>query len=250
MKRAIFLAFLLMLALLVVPIGNQAIAKDNLKKEELLALIVQLEQRVDALEAASATQAALNQEIADRVAADDAETAARIAADAALQASLNAETATRVSNDDALKGMIDGLEADLTNETLARESADDTLQTQIDTIDATALEARILDLENNSVIALDGMLALDSSSGVETALFEGVRVQVINGSGGGIIEATADGLTITSDGDLTLDAGDELNSIAENTNIESIVKTTMDSFQAEIKTSGEMTLKGSKIHLN
>jgi len=47
MKRAIFLVFLLMLVLLVVTIGNQAIAKDNLTKEELLAMIVLLEQRVE-----------------------------------------------------------------------------------------------------------------------------------------------------------------------------------------------------------
>ena len=234
----------------------------------LQSAVATLETAVSALEAQNAAQ----QVQIDALKGDlSAETAARLAADASLATAVE----TLESTDAVLMGKIDGLkteldvetaarmaadaalQASLAAETAARESADDTLQTQIDTIDATALEARISDLENNTVIDLDGMLKLDSSSGSDTALFEGVRVEVVNGTEGGIIEATVSGLTITSEGDLSLvgvdvnlDAGNDLNTIATNTNIDSTVKTTMDSLQTEIKASGVMTLKGSKIELN
>ena len=208
----------------------------------LVARLAALQSDVAALKTAVST-------LETAVAKLKAENSARQIEIAALQTALAAEEKAREDTDDDLKAKIDGLKTGLDDEKAARLAADAALQSSL-SAETAALNTRVLDLENNSVIALDGKLTLDSTSGFDTALFNGVKVQVGSGTEGGIIEATAAGLTINSEGDLSLDAGKNLNTIAINTNIDSFVKTTLDSTQAEIKAGGEMIVKGSVIRLN
>jgi trimeric autotransporter adhesin len=83
----------------------------------------------------------------------------------ALQANLAAETAARVAAEVALQQAID-------NEMTARINADNILQGQLNIVAASL---------TNSVLALDGILTLDTINGYPTVRFNGVNVQVVNG---------------------------------------------------------------------
>lgn len=66
----------------------------------------------------------------------------------------------------------------------------------------------------------------------------------------GSLELYGSGVAIKSMTDLDIEAGQDLNTTATNTNIDSTVKTTMDSSETEIKASGTMTVEGALIKLN
>ena len=83
----------------------------------------------------------------------------------ALQADLAAETAARLAAEVALQQAIN-------NEMTARINAHNILQGQLNIVAASL---------TNSVLALDGILTLDTINGYPTARFNGVNVQVVNG---------------------------------------------------------------------
>ena len=139
-----------------------------------------------------ALQAALDAEVSARIAADNAEETTRSSADDALQAGLDAEVTARTSADTALQTALNievserlagdaNLQNALDSEVSTRLAGDNNLQAQIDSLDATALESRLADIEDNTVLALDGLLTYNDTA--MTAIFSGVNVQVVNGAG-------------------------------------------------------------------
>ncbi|HEY5647895.1 MAG TPA: hypothetical protein VIU33_00230 [Nitrospiria bacterium] len=66
------------------------------------------------------------------------------------------------------------------NTTASADEVNANFQALVDAV--STLEAEVAALQSNSVLALDGILTLDSSSGYETALFSGVNLQVNNGA--------------------------------------------------------------------
>ena len=124
----------------------------------LIAQVALLQGQLNTLESE------VDQEVLDRIASIDAEEAARMAADTSLQANIDAEATTRAAADTTLQANIDA-------ETAARIAADNTL------------DADITALESNTVLGLDGLLSLGSVLGQPTALFEGVNVQIMDGTG-------------------------------------------------------------------
>ncbi|NNF61510.1 MAG: hypothetical protein HKN06_09310 [Gammaproteobacteria bacterium] len=83
---------------------------------------------------------------------------------------------------DAALATIAQVQTDLGNETSARIAADNAeIAARIADVDAeeAARIAAVADIADNTVLALDGMLSL---SGGDTALFDGVNVQVVNGT--------------------------------------------------------------------
>ena len=81
----------------------------------------------------------------------------------------------------ALQGTVKTLRAQLAAETSGRLS----LQANIDALKGqlAGIQADVRGLRENSILDLNGYLTLDLSSGYPTALFQGVNVQVVNGTG-------------------------------------------------------------------
>jgi multidrug efflux pump subunit AcrA (membrane-fusion protein) len=249
MRKIMLLAVLLGLVVFIMPTYVQAKPPLGKPPSGLPARVAALETAVAALQSAVAAleaQNAAQQAKIDALKADlSAETAARLAADASLAtavAALESTDADLMDKIDGLKTELDAevlartagddvLQASLAGETAERMSADNTLQTQIDNVEET-------------------LVCVSYDPGNQIFSFTDCDVEFFNGTRVGIIEATVDGLTIASEGDITLDAGEELNTIATNTNIDSFVKTTMDSTNSEIKASGTMTIIGGTIQLN
>lgn len=86
------------------------------------------------------------------------------------------------ANFDAVKSAVD----DNDNRITALEAAITAMQTRITDLETENddLRARLEVVESNSVLALDGVLSYGiDHSGYDVALFEGVNVQIVNGSG-------------------------------------------------------------------
>lgn len=129
---------------------------------------VQLLQRIKLLESTIATlRSALDAEVSARITADETEADTRSYAD-------EVEIIQRTNAVTILKTGID-IE---TNNSAAR---DNIILASLSRLDTTKLESRIVNIENNSVLALDGLLSYNGRT--MTALFQGVNVQVTNGSG-------------------------------------------------------------------
>jgi hypothetical protein len=80
-----------------------------------------------------------------------------------------------------LRSTVKNLRAQLAGEAAARHSVQAAmvnLQNQL-----AIMQADVRSLRNNSILDLNGYLTLDHSSGYPTALFHGINVQVVNGSG-------------------------------------------------------------------
>lgn len=88
-----------------------------------------------------------------------------------------------------LQNVVKGLRTQLASEAAAREA----LQAKLNGLQATVgrTQADVRSLQANSILDLNGYLTLDNSSGYPTALFTGVNVQVVNGTGA---TQTANGL--------------------------------------------------------
>jgi hypothetical protein len=80
-----------------------------------------------------------------------------------------------------LRGTVRSLRAQLAAEVTARQS----LQAGMDALKGqlASIQGDVRSLRGNSILDLNGYLTLDHSSGYPTALFQGINVQVINGSG-------------------------------------------------------------------
>src|SRR5262245_35808195 len=81
----------------------------------------------------------------------------------------------------ALQNLVKGLRTQLTQEAAVRQA----LQVKLNALQATLgrTQADVRSLQANSILDLNGYLTLDNSSGYPTALFTGVNVQVVNGTG-------------------------------------------------------------------
>jgi hypothetical protein len=81
----------------------------------------------------------------------------------------------------ALQGTVRNLRAQLASERSERLS----LQASLDSLKGqlASIQADVRSVRGNSILDLNGYLTLDHSSGYPTALFQGINVQVVNGTG-------------------------------------------------------------------
>jgi hypothetical protein len=80
-----------------------------------------------------------------------------------------------------LQSTVKSLRAQLAAETAARQSLQagmDSLKSQL-----AGIQSDVRSLRGNSILDLNGYITLDHSSGYPTALFQGINVQVVNGTG-------------------------------------------------------------------
>jgi hypothetical protein len=89
----------------------------------------------------------------------------------------------------ALQSSVKALRTQLATEASARQA----MQAAIERLTGvlTAMQADVRSLHANSILDLNGYLIFDHSSGYPTALFQGINVQVVNGTGN---TQTANGL--------------------------------------------------------
>jgi hypothetical protein len=81
----------------------------------------------------------------------------------------------------AMQKLVNGLRAELKAEAAARESLQATVETLRKEMQTTSTSVRAL--QANTVLDLNGYVTFDNSSGYPTVLFNGINVQVVNGTG-------------------------------------------------------------------
>jgi hypothetical protein len=81
----------------------------------------------------------------------------------------------------AMQKLVNGLRADLKAEAGARESMQASIASLRKEVQAAYDTLRVL--QANSVLDLNGYVSFDNSSGYPTVLFNGINVQVVNGTG-------------------------------------------------------------------
>jgi hypothetical protein len=80
-----------------------------------------------------------------------------------------------------MQKLVNGLRSQLTAEAAARETMQGTIETLRKEVQAANGGVRAL--QANSILDLNGYITFDNSSGYPTVLFNGINVQIVNGTG-------------------------------------------------------------------
>ncbi len=113
---------------------------------------------------------------------NDSRIATLTAALADLQATISAQADTISAQQEAI-AELQALNTTLTATLAVVQSDVSAIQDADFATNISNLDTRLASVEANTVLALDGVLTLSSEDGIDTALFQGVNVQVVSGSG-------------------------------------------------------------------